>query len=52
VVVNAGDATLGALELEARYHVSFWDGLVIHAAQVAPVTGGCRRVLSISTDPV
>jgi predicted nucleic acid-binding protein len=35
VVVNDGDAVLAALDLEARYRVSFWDALVIHAAQVA-----------------
>jgi predicted nucleic acid-binding protein len=35
VVVNDGDAVLAALDLEARYQVSFWDALVIHAAQVA-----------------
>ncbi|AMY10860.1 putative nucleic-acid-binding protein, contains PIN domain [Luteitalea pratensis] len=35
VVVNGGDSILEALELEARYQVSFWDALVIQAAQVA-----------------
>lgn len=35
VVVNDGDAVLGALDLEARYRVSFWDALIIHAAQAA-----------------
>lgn len=34
VVVNAGDSILDALELEARYQVSFWDALVIQAAHV------------------
>ena len=34
VVVNAGDSILDALDLEARYQVSFWDALVIQAAQV------------------
>jgi predicted nucleic acid-binding protein len=33
VVVNAGDSILEALGLEARYQVSFWDALVIQAAQ-------------------
>jgi predicted nucleic acid-binding protein len=37
VVVNAGDSILEALDLEARYQVSFWDALVIHAAHVAAV---------------
>ncbi len=35
VVVNDGDAILAALEIEQRYKVSFWDALVIHAAQSA-----------------
>jgi predicted nucleic acid-binding protein len=34
VVVNGGDSILDALDLEARYQVSFWDALVIQAAQV------------------
>jgi predicted nucleic acid-binding protein len=33
VVVNSGDSILEALDLEARYQVSFWDALVLHAAQ-------------------
>jgi predicted nucleic acid-binding protein len=35
VVVNDGDSILEALELEARYPLSFRDALVVHAAQVA-----------------
>lgn len=35
VVVNDGDSILEALELEARYKLSFWDALVVHAAHVA-----------------
>jgi predicted nucleic acid-binding protein len=35
VVVNGGDSILETLELEARYQLSFWDALVVHAAQVA-----------------
>lgn len=35
VVVNAGDAILEALDLEARYRVSFRDVLVIQAAHSA-----------------
>lgn len=35
VVVNGGDSILEALELEARYQLSFWDALVVQAAQVA-----------------
>lgn len=35
VIVNGGDSILEALDLEARYEISFWDALVIHAAEVA-----------------
>jgi predicted nucleic acid-binding protein len=35
VVVNGGDSILEALDLEARYQISFWDALVIQAAQAA-----------------
>jgi predicted nucleic acid-binding protein len=35
VVVNGGDAILEALELETRYQLSFWDALVVQAAQAA-----------------
>ena len=32
---NAGDAILEALDIEARYQVSFRDALVVRAAQAA-----------------
>lgn len=35
VVVNGGDSILEALDIEARYEVSFWDALVIQAAQAS-----------------
>ncbi len=35
VVVNGGDSILEALDLEARYQISFWDALVVQAAQSA-----------------
>ncbi|HQZ39697.1 MAG TPA: PIN domain-containing protein [Vicinamibacterales bacterium] len=35
VVVNGGDSILEALDLEAKYQVSFWDALVIQAAHAA-----------------
>jgi predicted nucleic acid-binding protein len=35
VVVNDGNAILEALDLEARFQMSFWDALVIQAAQSA-----------------
>ena len=33
VVVNNGESILEALELEIRYQLSFWDALVLQAAQ-------------------
>lgn len=35
VVINDGDSILMALELEERYRISFWDALVVQAAQAA-----------------
>jgi predicted nucleic acid-binding protein len=35
VVVNAGESVLEALDVEARYRVSFWDALVLQAAQAS-----------------
>lgn len=35
VVVNDGGAIVEALELEDRYKISFWDALVVQAAQTA-----------------
>jgi len=35
VVVNGGESILEALDLEARYQISFWDALVIHAAEAS-----------------
>jgi len=37
VVVNNGESILEALEMEARYRISFWDALVIQAAEAACV---------------
>jgi predicted nucleic acid-binding protein len=33
IVINTGESVLGALEIEARYGISFWDALIVHAAQ-------------------
>ena len=33
VVVNGGDSILEALELQERYQISFWDALVVGAAE-------------------
>jgi predicted nucleic acid-binding protein len=35
VVVSAGESILEALDLESRYQISFWDALVVQAAQVS-----------------
>ena len=35
VVVNGGDAILDALDLEGRYQISFWEALIVQAAQVS-----------------
>jgi predicted nucleic acid-binding protein len=35
VIVNTTESILDALVLEARYKISFWDALIVHAAQVA-----------------
>ncbi len=37
VVVNDATAVLQALDLEDRYHVSFWDALILQAAEAAGV---------------
>jgi predicted nucleic acid-binding protein len=33
VVTNTGESVLEALELEERYRISFWDALVVQAAE-------------------
>jgi predicted nucleic acid-binding protein len=35
VVVNGGDSVLEAIDLEARHQISFWDSLVVQAAQLS-----------------
>lgn len=35
VVVNGGDSILEALDVEVRYQISFWDALVLQAAQTS-----------------
>ena len=37
VVVNGGEAILGALKVEERYGISFWDALLVSAANLAGV---------------
>ena len=35
VVTNTGESILGALDLEDRYRISFWDALVLQAAEAS-----------------
>jgi predicted nucleic acid-binding protein len=35
IIVNTAQSTLRALEIEERYKISFWDALVIQAAEAA-----------------
>lgn len=35
VIVNGGDSILEAIDLESRYQISFWDALVVQAAQAS-----------------
>lgn len=35
VVVNDGPAVLEALSMQARFQLSFWDALIVHAANAA-----------------
>jgi predicted nucleic acid-binding protein len=37
VVVNNGDSVIEAAELETRYHISFWDALIVQAAAASGV---------------
>lgn len=37
LVVNDGESILEALELEERYQISFWDALIVQAANAAGV---------------
>jgi predicted nucleic acid-binding protein len=35
VIVNSGESILGALDLEERFQISFWDALIVQSAQTA-----------------
>ena len=35
IIVNTKESVLGALEIESQHGVSFWDALIIYAAQAA-----------------
>jgi len=38
IVVNTPEAVIQALEIEARYKTSFWDALILQAAEQAGAT--------------
>jgi predicted nucleic acid-binding protein len=38
VVVNSPESVVQALDLEARYRISFWDALILQAAEMAGAT--------------
>lgn len=42
IVTNAADAVLHALDLQAQFRVSFWDAMILHAAE----SGGCGTLYS------
>jgi len=42
VVVNTGNSVLRALEVEHRYQISFWDAMIVQAAESA----GCEVLYS------
>lgn len=35
VVINTGDSILAAIDLEEQFQLSFWDALIVHAAQAS-----------------
>jgi predicted nucleic acid-binding protein len=37
IVVNTGESILDAIEIEQRFGLSFWDALIVQAAQMAGV---------------
>jgi predicted nucleic acid-binding protein len=37
LIVNTGESILAAIELEERFKLSFWDALIVQAAQTAGV---------------
>jgi predicted nucleic acid-binding protein len=41
-ITNVAESTIAALEIEAKYQISFWDALIVNAAQ----TAGCTILYS------
>ena len=42
VIVNDGEAILGAIDIQTKYNYSFWDSMIIHAA----ISSGAALLLS------
>jgi predicted nucleic acid-binding protein len=38
IVTNTAASILGALDIESRYETSFWDALILHAAEASGAT--------------
>lgn len=38
IIVNTVESVIGALDVEERYKISFWDALIVHAAQSSGAT--------------
>lgn len=38
IIVNSPESSVEALEIEERYRISFWDALIVHAAESAGAT--------------
>lgn len=46
VVVNTPKSVIEAIRLEGRYKISFWDALVVHAAQASSAETLCTEDLN------
>ena len=44
IVVNTPASILHALEIEVRYRISFWDALILHAAESAGLRLSIPRI--------
>ena len=47
IVVNAPEAVIEALEIEARYKTSFWDALILQAAEQSGAAILCSEDLAV-----
>jgi predicted nucleic acid-binding protein len=46
IVVNTRESVIRAISMETRYKISFWDGLILQAAERAGATVLCSEDLS------